>query len=95
MKLASLLAPLALALLATAPAAAADNAKVFRYAFEVAETGFDPVEISDLYSSNVIANIFDPPLTYDYLARPIKLGPEHAGRDAGDHARTARSSRCA
>ncbi|HRA24216.1 MAG TPA: ABC transporter substrate-binding protein, partial [Usitatibacteraceae bacterium] len=37
--------------------------------------GFDPVEISDLYSSNVIANLFDPPLTYDYLARPIKLIP--------------------
>jgi len=49
--------------------------KVFRYAFEIAETGFDPVELSDLYSSNVIANIFDPPLTYDYLARPSKLVP--------------------
>lgn len=73
MKLASLLAPLAAILAAAGPAAAADPAKVFRYAFEVAETGFDPAEISDLYSSNVVANIFDPPLTYDYLARPIKL----------------------
>ena len=51
------------------------STKVFRYAFEVAETGFDPAEISDLYSSNVIANIFDTPLTYDYLARPLKLVP--------------------
>lgn len=75
MKLASLLAPLAAALLLAMPAAHAAGGKVFRYAFEVAETGFDPVEISDLYSSNVIANIFDPPLTYDYLARPIKLIP--------------------
>jgi ABC-type transport system substrate-binding protein len=75
MKLARLLAPFALAALAAAPAAAADPPKVFRYAFEIAETGFDPVEISDLYSSNVIANIFDTPLTYDYLARPIKLIP--------------------
>lgn len=75
MKLASLLAPLATALLLAMPAANAAGGKVFRYAFEIAETGFDPVEISDLYSSNVIANIFDPPLTYDYLARPIKLIP--------------------
>ena len=49
--------------------------KVFRYAFNVGETGFDPVELSDLYSSNLIANIFDPPLSYDYLARPSKLVP--------------------
>ena len=75
MKLASVLAPLAFALWAAAPAAAADSAKVFRYAFEIAETGFDPVEISDLYSGNVVANLFDAPLAYDYLARPIKLIP--------------------
>src|SRR4029079_10556460 len=56
-------------------AAAASPGKVFRYAFEVAETGFDPAEISDLYSSYIIANIFDTPLSYDYLARPVKLVP--------------------
>ena len=62
--------------LAAAAAPATSRAEtVFRYAFEVAETGFDPAEISDLYSSNVIANIFDSPLTYDYLARPLKLVP--------------------
>jgi ABC-type transport system substrate-binding protein len=60
---------------AVATSWAASPAKVFRYAFEIAETGFDPAEISDLYSSNVIANIFDTPLTYDYLARPVKLIP--------------------
>src|SRR6185503_2457358 len=65
----------ALALAAVFPASAADNGKVFRYAFQVAETGFDPAEVSDLYSSNIIANIFDPPLTYDFLARPVKLIP--------------------
>ncbi|HET6263792.1 MAG TPA: ABC transporter substrate-binding protein [Usitatibacter sp.] len=65
----------ALALAAVLPASAAENGKVFRYAFQVAETGFDPAEVSDLYSSNIIANIFDPPLTYDYLARPVKLIP--------------------
>ncbi len=74
MKFAHFLASLALAA-AALPAAAADPAKVFRYALNTAETGFDPVEISDLYSSNMIANMFDPPLSYDYLARPIKLVP--------------------
>ncbi len=70
-----LLAALALAASAGLPAPAADANKIFRYAFETAETGFDPAEISDLYSSNVIANLFDTPLTYDYLARPIRLVP--------------------
>ena len=70
MRLKSLL--LAAALLLPLHAAAE---KVFRYAFEIAETGFDPAELSDLYSSTVIANIFDTPLTYDYLARPIRLIP--------------------
>ncbi len=75
MKLARLIAFLGVALATAVPAVAADPSRVFRYAFEVAETGFDPAEISDLYSSNVIANIFDPPLSYDYLARPIRLIP--------------------
>ncbi len=60
-----------------APSASAQGAapaqKVFRYAFPVAETGFDPVQISDLYSATIIANIIESPLTYDYLARPVKL----------------------
>lgn len=47
--------------------------KVFRYAFPVAETGFDPVQISDLYSATIISNIIESPLTYDYLARPVKM----------------------
>lgn len=38
-----------------------------------AETGFDPVKISDYYSGTVIESIFDPLLTYDYLARPAML----------------------
>ncbi len=47
--------------------------KVLRYAFPIAETGFDPAQISDLYSRTVAANIFEAPLTYDYLARPAKV----------------------
>ena len=66
---------LALAALLVSAAGAADPAKTFRYALPIAETGFDPAEISDLYSSTLIANIFDTPLTYDYLARPVKLVP--------------------
>ena len=50
-----------------------DPEKVLRYAFEVAETSFDPHKVSDVYS--IIANkaMFDTPLRYDQLARPAKL----------------------
>ena len=48
---------------------------VLRYAFQIAETGFDPAQISDLYSAFLISNVFETPLTYDYLARPSKLVP--------------------
>jgi len=62
------------------PGAAADGApaKVLRYAFRTAETGFDPAQITDLYSSTLIANILEAPLTYDYLARPPTLKPQTA-----------------
>ena len=52
-----------------------DPNKVLKYAFETAETGFDPAQTSDWYSAYVFSNIFDTPLTYDYLARPVKLKP--------------------
>ena len=63
------------ALLIAASALAADPAKVIRISFPVAETGFDPVRVSDLYSNEVNEAIFDRLLTYDYLARPAKLIP--------------------
>ncbi len=56
-------------------AAAADPDKVLRYAFRVAESTFDPVVASDLYSHTVIEGMFDSMLAYDYLARPLKLIP--------------------
>jgi len=69
-------AALALGLLTTALATPADTPpKVMRYAFSVAESGFDPAQITDLYSRILVANIFDAPLTYDYLARPVALRP--------------------
>ena len=47
--------------------------KVFRRAFDNAETGFDPAQVSDAYSREIIGNIFEAPLRYDFLARPAKL----------------------
>ena len=52
--------------------------KVLRYAFPVAETGFDPAQLSDLYSRIITANIFDALYGYDYLARPAKVRPNVA-----------------
>jgi len=57
---------------------AAPEAKVLRYAFLIAETGFDPAQISDLYSSVIATHIFDAPYTYDHLARPFKIRPNTA-----------------
>lgn len=66
----------ALALLASLPVlAAADPAKVLRIAFPTAETGFDPVSVSDLYSNTINEAVFERLLTYDYLARPAKVVP--------------------
>jgi ABC-type transport system substrate-binding protein len=52
--------------------------KVLRYAFQVAETGFDPAQINDVYSSIIVAHMFDPPMTLEYLARPFKVKPNTA-----------------
>jgi ABC-type transport system substrate-binding protein len=61
---------------APAPASAAPKAaKVLRFAFRVAETGFDPAQISDAYSKAVAGGIFDAPLQFEYMARPFKLKP--------------------
>jgi ABC-type transport system substrate-binding protein len=65
---------------ATAPALAqtahtATPEKVFRYAFPIAETGFDPAQLSDLYSRVITSNIFDALYSYDYLARPVQIKP--------------------
>lgn len=73
--LGSALLMVSLVSLSFAALAQPDPNKVMRYAFEVAETGFDPAQTSDWYSSYVFSNIFDTPLTYDYLARPLKLKP--------------------
>jgi hypothetical protein len=67
---------LATGLIASSAAhAAPDPAKVLRIAIPQAETGFDPAQASEIYSSAIIAAIMEPLLTFDYLARPAKLAP--------------------
>ena len=70
----------------------ADPSKILRITFQAAETGFDPVKVSDYYSGTVIEAIFDPLLTYDYLARPAKLVPNTAAAlpQVADQGRTYR-----
>ncbi|HEY2628021.1 MAG TPA: ABC transporter substrate-binding protein, partial [Usitatibacter sp.] len=54
---------------------AAEPQKVFRYAFRVAESSFDPQKVIDLYSNITNSAMFDAPLRYDYLSNPPKLKP--------------------
>ena len=49
--------------------------RTLRYAFRVAETGFDPARISDLYSRIITGNIFEALYHYDHLARPARVKP--------------------
>ena len=65
----------AIAATAATAAAAAQDGGTLRYAFRVAETGFDPAKISDLYSRIVTQHIFEALFHYDHLARPVKIKP--------------------
>ncbi len=56
-----------------APAPRAEH--VLRFAFPVAETGFDPAKISDLYSRIITGQIFEALFHYDHLARPARVRP--------------------
>src|SRR3954466_12552881 len=60
---------------APAPASAAP-AKVLRVPYLIAETSFDPTVVNDEYSGRVCEEIFESPLTYDFLARPARLKPQ-------------------
>ena len=53
----------------------ADINKVVRQAFEAADDGFDMAKTQNFYSGWVVEALFEPLLTYDYLARPAKLQP--------------------
>ena len=61
--------------LAARPDQSAAAPKVLRYAFPIAETGFDPARVVDLYSRIVTSHIFEGLYTFDYLARPPKIKP--------------------
>ncbi len=66
--------------LAASPWAAAQadgsrSKKILRTAFNSGEVGFDPPQVSDQTSVIINAHIFEPPLTYDCLARPALLRP--------------------
>lgn len=64
-----------LLILAPLLANAADPNKVLRVAFEIEETGFDPIKVTDDYSNRVVQQTNEALLTYDYLARPARLAP--------------------
>ena len=79
-------ASLALPGLSSAPALAATSTgdgngngrageRVLRYAFQIAETGFDPAAINDTYSRTVTCHIFEALYVFDHLARPAKIVP--------------------
>ena len=69
----SLLLALATSLALACGSAATQTQKVLRYSFRVAETSFDPAQITDLYSRTIVANIFEAPLEYEFLARPARM----------------------
>ncbi len=52
--------------------------KTVRVTFNGSESGFDPARISDVVSAAVVASLFDAPLTYDLLARPVRFKPNTA-----------------
>ena len=47
--------------------------KTIKIAFRAVETGFDPQKIEDRYSVGICENLFESLLTYDWLARPVRL----------------------
>ena len=71
-------AALCLALAALAHGQGSAPPKVLRYAIRIAETGFDPAQVSDLYSRLMVANMFDGLYEYEFLARPVRLRPSTA-----------------
>jgi len=77
MKRGWLLALFCCALMASAQSVKSQAApqKVLRIAFSVAETGFDPAQIADIYSRTVTGHVFEAPYTYDHLARPSLIKP--------------------
>ena len=66
---------IAVALLHGGPTFAQGRDNAIRVAFPIAEAGFDPQAVTDTYSADVCAAIFEPLYRYDYFARPVRLEP--------------------
>ena len=58
--------------------ALAQPPKTLRYALRVPVSSLDPAFVSDVPTTTILAQIFDTPYTYDYLARPAILIPNTA-----------------
>ncbi|MFY9510895.1 MAG: ABC transporter substrate-binding protein [Rubrivivax sp.] len=71
------------------PVRAAATPGTLRVAFNITETGFDPLIASDQVSLRIVSHIFESPLTYDHLARPARLVPQTAAAmpEVGDNFR--------
>lgn len=65
----------ALAQTSSAKGTPENKVKLIRQAFEAADDGFDMVKTQNHYSGWVAEAIFEPLLSYDYMARPLKLIP--------------------
>jgi ABC-type transport system substrate-binding protein len=74
----SLLLALATSFALVCASAAAQAQKVLRYSFRIAESSFDPAQITDLYSRTVVGGIFEAPLEYEFLAKPARMRPNTA-----------------
>ncbi len=59
----------------TTTQAKADPNKELNLAFEAADDGFDMARTNSVYTNWLVDAIFESLLTYDYLARPVKLMP--------------------
>ena len=70
-----LMAVLVVTTMTAASSAHAVEKKTLKIAFRAAETGFDPQRIEDRYSVGICENIFDSLISYDWLARPVKMVP--------------------
>jgi ABC-type transport system substrate-binding protein len=74
----------------SAYAGSADPNKVLHVSFEAADDGFDLTRTNSLYTHWLMEAVFEPLLTYDYLARPAKLRPNTAEAmpDVSDNGKT-------
>lgn len=68
-----LMAGVALLALDAGAANPADPNKILRTAFQGGDDGFDMAHTTNYYSGWIVDAIFEPLVSYDYMARPVKL----------------------